>query len=457
MNAGDAMTPRQVLDLCHRLLELARKAGADQAEAAASWRRDAETHVENGAVHTVQSGEETTWGLRVLVGNQQGFVTANDLEDGLLAERAAEAVAQARANPADPFVGLPAPLPVEAVAGLHDPAIEAVGSAETTALAARMVERVRAMDPRVRIDNGSVSAVVGTHALASTAGIQVSERSSLVDASLFGMAVDGNEVASFDYDNAPSRLWSGFEGEVDACCRRFVDKCLTGLGAGTGESFRGPVVLSPEAVVEFLLPTLVGAMCADAVRKGRSPLASKSHGQVASRLFTLWEDGRLPGGPTSSAFDREGLPVQRRRLVDAGVLQGFLYNHYEARAAGGNAASTGNAAGGVGSLPGVGPHRLEVDAGSVALDALVASGEKAVWVGRYSGSTNPVTGDFSGVAKNGFLLEHGSRRPVREVLISGNVFELLERISALSRERTCIGGAALVPAIRAEDVSITAG
>ena len=198
-------------------------------------------------------------------------------------------------------------------------------------------------------------------------------------------------------------------------------------------------------------------MCADSVRKGRSPLASKVAQVVASKLLTIWEDGRMPGGATSSAFDREGIPIVRRPLVSAGVLEGFLFNHYEAVAANNGARSTGNAAGGVGSLPMVGHHRLEIDAGDTATSGLVAAGERAMWVGRYSGSTNPVTGDFSGVVKNGFLLGAGERRPVREVLIAGNVFELLGRISAVSRERHEINGSYLVPAIRADDVSITAG
>ena len=451
------MNEQRLLDLCHTLLDLARQAGADQAEAAAAWQRSSDTHIENGAVHTVQSGEETMYGLRVLVGQSQGFVTANDLEPALLKERAAEAVAQARVNPADPFFGLPEPQPVPPVDGLYDAAVEQLGSAETTALAAGMLERIRERDSRIRVDNGSVSASLACSALASTMGVSVAERSSSVDASAFGMAVDGDDVASFDYDSATSRRWQGFDAQMREAMDRFVDKCLSGLKAGQGESFRGPIVLSPDAVLEFLLPTLTGAMCADTVRKGRSPLASKVGQLVASPLLTLWEDGRLPGGPSSSAFDREGMPVQRRQLVTSGVLNGFLYNHYEARAAGGNARSTGNAAGGVSTLPMVGPHRVEIDAGTVPLDKLVASGERAMWVGRYSGSTNAVTGDFSGVVKNGFLVENGERRPVREVLIAGNVYELLTRISALSIERHDIGGSALLPAIRAEDVSITAG
>jgi PmbA protein len=448
---------KNLLDLCHTLLALARKAGADHAEAAAAWERTAETHIENGSVHTVQSGEETMYGLRVIVGTSQGFVTANDLEPALLAERAAEAVAQARVNPSDPYFGFPAPAPITPVEGIYDAAVEGVGSTEVTTLAADMLAHIRELDSRVRVDSGSVSSAVTARALASTTGVSASESSSGLDASAFGMAVDGDDVASFDYDSAVSRHWHGFDVATMEASRRFVEKCRAGLGAGKGESFRGPVVLSPDAVAEFLLPTLIGAMCADSVRKGRSPLASKVAQSVASSLLTIREDGRVPGGPSSSAFDREGMPVRKRELVSGGVLQGFLFNHYEARAAGGEARSTGNASGGVSSLPMVGPHWLEIDAGDRAMNELVASGERAIWVGRYSGSTNPVTGDFSGVVKNGFFVQGGERRPVREVLIAGNVFELLLRISAISRERQDISGSALLPAIRAEDISITAG
>ena len=454
---GAFVNERSLLDLCLTLVEHARKAGADEAEAAAAWQHAVETHIENGVPHTVHSREEAMFGLRVVVGGAQGFVTANDMEPELLAERAAEAVAQARVTPPDPAAGLPDPQDVARVPGLYDPDVADVGAEATARLATDMLARIRDLDSRVRVDSGSVSATVTMNALTSTRGIAASEASSMMDASAFGMAVDGDDVASFDYDSAVARRVRGFEAEMAEACERFVAKCVCGLGAGRGESFRGPIVLSPDAVAEFLLPTLVSALTADAVRKGRSPLGSRIGTSVASEVLTLWDDGRVPGGASSSAFDREGLPTARRALLTAGVLQGLLFNHYEARAAGGNARSTGNAVGSVTSLPSVGPHRLELEPGNTAMDALIASGERAVWVGRYSGSTNAVTGDFSGVVKNGFLIENGERRPVREVLIAGNVYELLGRISAASRERRDIGGSVLVPALRCEDVSITAG
>ncbi|MBI5505557.1 MAG: TldD/PmbA family protein [Deltaproteobacteria bacterium] len=451
------MNERNLLDLCRTLIELARKAGADQAEAAASWERAVETHLENGAVHTVQSREETTYGLRVLVGGSQGFVTANDAEPEVFGQRVAEAIAQARVNPADAWMGLPDPEVVAAVPGLYDADVAEVGADEAARLARTMLAGIRDLDPRVRVDSGSVSAAVSMTALASTTGVAVSEAATLMDASAFGMAVDGDDVASFDYDNAVSRRRRGFEDEIAEACSRFVTKCTAGLGAAAGLSFRGPIVLSPDAVAELLLPTLVGALSADNIRKGRSPLAAHLGERVAAPLLNVWDDGRVPGGVSSSAFDREGVPTRRRALLSGGVLQTFLFNHYEARARGQGATSTGNAAGSTASLPSVGPHRLEIDPGTTAMADLVARSETAVWVGRYSGATNAVTGEFSGVVKNGFLIERGVRRPVREVLITGNVFELLQQISALSRERQDVGGTALVPAVRAENVSVTAG
>ena len=451
------MNERNLLDRCSTLIEMARKRGADQAEAAASWESAIETHLENGEVHTVHSREEATYGLRVVVGGSQGFVTANDSEHELFAERVAEAIAQARVTPADAWTGLPDPEIVKGVPGLYDADVPEVGVAETTRLATTMLERIRSLDPRVRVDSGSISATVSMTALASTTGVTVSEASTLMDASVFGMAVDGEDVASFDYDTAICRRRRGFEDEINDACDRFVSKCAAGLGATSGRSFRGPIVLSPDAVAEFLLSALVSSLCADNVRKGRSPLAERLGQRVASPLLNVWDDGRVPGGVSSSAFDREGMPTMRRALLSQGVLQTFLFNHYEARARGNGARSTGNAAGSAASLPTVGPHRLEIDPGTTAMADLVARSESAVWVGRYSGATNGVTGEFSGVVKNGFLIENGERRPVREVLIAGNLFQLLEHISALSRERQDVGGGALVPALRAEDVSITAG
>ena len=96
-------------------------------------------------------------------------------------------------------------------------------------------------------------------------------------------------------------------------------------------------------------------------------------------------------------------------------------------------------------------------AGTTPAAELAAGSDPVVWVGRFSGSTNGVTGDFSGVVKNGFLLARGERRPIRETMIAGNLFEALRNIEAISAERRLLSGSALLPSLRIGGVSVTAG
>lgn len=452
------MDERKLLELCDELVASARRGGADEAEAVAGSTRNVETRLENDDVHTVHVNEETTFGLRVLVGGSLGFVTANRLDRESLSACVDEAISQARVMPTDPFNGLPLPEAASKVDGLWDDAVATVSVEDTATRAVELMERVKGVDSRVRVDSGSVSA--GTHrgALVSSAGTRVIECSTSIDAHLFGMAVDGEEVASFDYDGESSRAFLGFDAKLGELGERFARKCLFGLGAERARSYKGLVLLSPDAVAEFVLPSLTSVMAADAVRKGRSPLASKLGEAVATESFSLIDDPTRAGGVGSTATDREGVPTRRLALVERGVLNSFLFNHYEARALGNGARSTGHASGSASSLPGIAAMQLEVAAGSTPLAKLRDGGSAPViYVGRFSGSTNAVTGDFSGVVKNGALIERGKETPIKETTIAGNLYDLLKSIAGVSVERRAVNGVTTSPFLLIDGISVTAG
>ena len=452
------MEQRRLLDLCDSLVAAARRAGADDVEAIASSGTRVETALENDDVHTAHVSDETTFGLRVFVDGALGFVTANRLDRESLDACVNEAIAQARVMPKDPYNGLPEPAPASEVPGLWDDAVAGLSVEETAKRARELVERVKSVDSRVRVDSGSVAAGAHHGAIVSSAGTRVVESSTSLDAHLFGMAVDGDEIASFDYDGESTRAFAGFDRHLAELGERFARKCLFGLRPERARSFKGLILLSPEALAEFVLPSLTSVMAADAVRKGRSPLADKLGKRIAAESFTLIDDPVRAAGPASSATDREGVPTRRAALVERGVLKTFLYNHYEACAQGHGVRSTGHASGSASSLPGIAPSQLEVAAGDAALATLRDGGSAPiVYVGRFSGSTNAVTGDFSGVVKNGALLEHGGEKAIKETTIAGNLYELLEHIVGISRERREVGGVTLVPSILVDGISITAG
>lgn len=455
-STGLSVSSRDPLEICKQLVDMAIDAGAEQAEAIVESGRGVETNIESGEVHTVQSREETVFGLRVIRQGSKAFVTANDVSERRLADSVKEVLEQTSVIPADEANAFAPPGDSTTVDGLYDPAIEEMTVGDSSRLAAALAEAVKSRDPRVTIDSGSVNFSIERSALVNSLGIEKEKSATMAGGSLFGMAVDGEDIASFDYDSESSCKLDGFEAALLKTADRFTDKCVAGLGAGEGLSYRGPVVLSPEAVAEFLLSNLMGALCADTVRKGRSPLADKLGQLVACQAFSLVDDATVDSMVTSRPFDREGVATAKTAIIEGGRLRTFLFNQHEATLAGGNARSTGHAAGSASSPPGIGPSYIELAAGEES-DLLASDGGPVVLVNRFSGSTNAVTGDFSGVVKNGFLVENGQRRPIRETMIAGNLFEALRDISALSSERRLISSSALVPSARIENVSVTAG
>ena len=444
----------ELLDLADRGVTIARQRGADQAEAFVVSVRAVEVELQKDDIHTASTADEVSVGIRVVRNGSIGFATVNG-EDRL--DLACEdALAMAAPSPPDPKNGLgePSAGPVVALPTQPDPEIGELNVERLVEIAAGLLERVRSGDPRVRIDSGGVSAAVSARAIATSTGIRHAEDHAGAQGYLFGMAVDGDDVGSFDAHGQAVLRAADLGPELERVAARFVERCVGALGARSGATYRGPVLLSPEVVSSFVLGDLLSVLTGRAVRTNRCPLAGKVGEAVAVPELTIVDDARLAGGTASAAFDREGTPTGETPLLSDGVLRGFLYDVYEARAAG--ARPTGHARGGATSQPMIGVSNLLVSPGDQALEDLCRL-PRIVVVNRFSGSSDPVTGEFSGVVKGGFLCRGGERIPLRETLIAGNLYDLLRRISGVSRERENLYGRARIPALRVEDVSVTAG
>ena len=102
------MTP-SLSDLSHALLDAARKAGAESADALAVSGTALSIEIRKGALEQAERSEGVEIGLRVLVGRRQACVSASDTSAGTITALAERAVAMAREAPEDPFAGLADP------------------------------------------------------------------------------------------------------------------------------------------------------------------------------------------------------------------------------------------------------------------------------------------------------------------------------------------------------------
>ena len=96
-------------DLTQSLLNEARKAGAEAADALAVTGNSQSIDIRQGKLEQAERSEGIEVGLRVLMGGRQACVSASDISPATLARLAERAVAMAREAPEDPTVGLADP------------------------------------------------------------------------------------------------------------------------------------------------------------------------------------------------------------------------------------------------------------------------------------------------------------------------------------------------------------
>ncbi len=447
----DALT-----DVCDRALAHAKEFGATAAEAYAEAARQTNANLEQNDVKGAQVEEHRAVGIRVFKGNREGYAYVNRLDEPALAEAVKDALAIAAASDEDPAAGILAAADAgeaTVVDGLWNAPLANLDPSTAIDEASKMMRAALAVDDAVSIDSGSLGATGYASALVSTEGIRRTQLDASMSYGLFGMAVKGEDVGSFDYVYD----WARSVGDIKAATlgTTFGERVMAVLNPVAATSYRGNVVFSADAFEEVFLSTILGAIDGDEVFKKRSRFEGKLGQKVGADLLTIIDDATLPGGLASASIDREGAARRRTPLVEAGVLQTYLYDSKSARRAG--AKVTGHASGSARSQPGIGTANVTVNVGQTPEAELLKAADGGLYVGRFSGSIDPISGDFSGVAKNSFLIEDGGLgRPVRETLVAGNAFELLDKIVALG-DRSHRLMSTQAPWALVADVNVTAG
>jgi PmbA protein len=450
-----------LLESCTRLCAEARSVGADEAEVFAARRATVAVRFEKGDLKLVQVDEGSSLGLRAFKDHKLGFSSTNQEGEASLQATAKDALMLAEFSPADEHNQLAIPSGTPVNYELVDPEVANMSVEDAVARATDFVARVKAIDPRLSIDQVELETSSGVHAIHSIPksgkGAHAAESDAVLSISVFGMAIEGEDVGGFHYNGDIARNVADFDVACEAALKEFGEVALGNLGSGRAESYQGPVLFSPYALLSMFISPLVSASSAIAVQRERSALAGKLGTEVASTFLNVLDDptDKTLGG--CGTFDREGQPTARFPLVENGVLQGWMYNGYAASVDG--VTSTGHAAGGARSTPGLGSHAIKIaGAGELDQNGLMKELGKGLYVGRFSGTVDPASGDFSGVAKSARWVEDGEIvRPVRETLLSGNAFELLHRIVAFSKDAERCMGSSMAPFALIDGVSVTAG
>jgi PmbA protein len=220
-------------------------------------------------------------------------------------------------------------------------------------------------------------------------------------------------------------------------------------------SSRMPVIFTPHGVAGALLAPLVSGFNGKLVYEKASPLAGKAGQKLMDAKLSLYDDATLPLRPTSRPFDDEGVPSRCCPLVEEGVVNYFYYDLRTAALA--KTKSTGHGHRTPGQ-PAPSPSAFIFPEGETSFEEMVSGIEQGLVVEQLMGATqgNILGGDFSGNVLLGYKVEHGKiTGRVKDTVVFGNVYSLLEDITALGGDGRWVGGT-FTPSILFPSLSVAA-
>lgn len=429
---------KAILSAAELIVDEIKAIGADEGETWVSRSILTELYYELGKISMVRTVFSDKVGIKLLKDKRKGTVNLNSFAPEDIKSAVADAWQAAQSA---------APDEAEGIAELQENS--SLSSGEKAPDLDRIYQQLtdlladsRQDFPKISFDSIGIEHNYSEKLYANTNGVRLSEDQGLYQLSNMFMAKDGDKTSSFNYFGTVYEDPSERITESNRV-RRMLDETQHQIVTEQIEgSFVGDLVITPgclENIVWFAADTYLqdGAMIS-----GTSPWKEKLGQQVASPLVKIELVAEHPELPGTSQLSGDGYVAENMPVIEGGVLKNFILSRYGASKTGlrRSANSGGSYVFGKGETP---------------LEELIAGVERGVLLGRFSGGEPSPAGDLSGVAKNSFLIENGKvTKPLSEVMIAGNLGDMLRDTVAVSQEREN-SGYWLLPWIRVSNVNIS--
>jgi PmbA protein len=426
MTSSAKRVPQQILAT---LLDAAKKAGADAADALHVEGVSSSVSYRLGKLEDVERAESYDVGLRVFVGQKIAFVSSTDFSDEALTALPGRAVAMARLAPEDKFAGL---APTDRLAKTI-PQLDLEDGAEPSA--ETLIERARGAEAAAlavkgvtNSEGGGASFSRNAVTLATSTGFYGRYAGTSHGIGVAVLAGEGT-LMERDYDHASARHAADLRG-AEEIGRTAGEKAVRRLNPRSMKSQSVPVIFHPDEAAG-LLGHFAGAISGAAIARGVSFLKDRMGAGVFAPGIQVIDDPHRVRGLRSKPFDGEGVANKRRALIEDGVLTSWLLDCASARQLG--LETTGHAARGTGGPPTPSSTNLYLQAGTLSAKELIADIKQGFYVTELMGmGVNGVTGDYSRGAA-GFWIENGEIAfPVSEVTIAGNLKDMFARLTPAS-------------------------
>ena len=416
------------------LISIVLHGGADFVEVFAEHSKNNRIGYSDRRIETVSDRVISGVGIRGFVGTRTYFASTTDLSpSGLRA--CAQRVAQAVGSPVDripdfalverinsnihPITSVPSTVPAKVRADL---------------LRSACAKAYEASDKIIQV-SGALLAMEKSFTVANSEGLYTSDRQIRTRMNVSAVASNGTE--NQEGSSSPGRSMGlelfdqispesiGAEAARQALVNLRAVPCPSGTMPVAIENGFGGVIFH-EACGHSLEASSVGT--------GMSQMAGKLGQQIANPKVTAIDDGTIPNAWGSCNIDDEGNPMQRRVLIENGVLKSYMIDRLGSRRM---------------NMPHTASGRRQdysYETTSRMTNTFIANGPdknediiSSIEYGIYAaamggGSVQPFTGAFNFAVREGYLIRNGKIcEPVRGASLIGTGSEVIQNIDMVGQ------------------------
>lgn len=409
--------------LTETVIEKLKALGADMAYCIAESGETREFNVDGGEFSLFRTLFDNSLTITAFVGGKKGSVGLNSFDDDKVDEAVKNCIAAAESSEADPDWAL-APDSGEKYfkKGAVEPDLNGLFDRS-----AELVETIKKDYPLIVIEQMIVTHENSHTVYRNTNGAVYTMDAGYYNFDLMFSAHEGEEGSSFFSSGVICDNLDIPAIELGSIKRDLADVEKQIHTRATEGKFVGTMVLAPGCLADFM-GSIVGKFASDTTILEGTSIWKDSIGEtVADERITVSFAPHAEGIVCGQSFTTEGFITEDFDFIKNGKLESFLTSLYIA-----NKTGVARAKNGGGSMV--------IAAGDKSLDEIIAGIDRGILVGRFSGGDPSQNGDFSGVAKNSFLIENGKiTDAASETMISGNLADMLKNLVAISKERVADG------------------
>jgi len=412
------MTNNERLDLAKWIMEFTLKSGAKQSAVSITNQRDIEIGRREQKLENLKESTQNSLNLSVYADNRYSTHSTSDLSKERLKSFIKEAVISTKYLNEDKFRTLPNPkyYPKDKPKdlALADKSYKKIQSSERVKLATEIENLTLEQSDQIISATSGCGDTYYETVLVHSNGFTGQTEGTFFWANSSVTVKDGERGRPQDSFTGVSRFYNDLPS-AKTIAEQSVKRALRKVGQKKIESGNYTVLVENRAMSR-LLGVLQGPLSARALQQKRSWLEGKIGQKIASDKLTVIDNPFIEKGLGSRNYDGEGLAVQKRVIIDKGVLKEYFVDSYYGKKLGmePNSGSSTN---------------LQFDYGSRSLDEMTKDIKRGILItGFIGGNSNGTTGDFSfGIV--GQLIENGLPvQAINEMNISENSKEFWKKL-----------------------------